>query len=182
MLSHCFCCRMGGQRFVQVLWHECGHWIAQCRSQCAVTGICPIRFNACFEYIYTCSRLFMFMLSSHILCLLCRHRCYLSHAFLSHPVLTSLQLRVVFFLPAHLHSLIILMYIRLCRLDHIPFPGMRKSLSNQISVFAHPNKSNKFLFTVSILNYHVWLLLLLIFLWQLELILLLPLLLLLLLQ
>ena len=116
---------MGGQRFVQVLWHECGRQITQHRSQCAVTGICPIRFNACFKYIYTCSRLFMFTLSSHILHSLGRHRCYLSHAFLSHPVLTSLRLRVVFFLPAHPHSLI-LMYIRLRQLDHVPFLAATK--------------------------------------------------------
>ena len=84
----------------------------------------------------------MFTLSSHILRSLGRHRCYLSHAFLSHPALASLRLRVVFFLPAHPHSLI-LMYIRLRRLDHIPFPGVRKSVSDQISVFAHLNESNK---------------------------------------
>ena len=84
----------------------------------------------------------MFTFSSHILRSLGRHCCYLSHAFLSHPVLTSLQLRVVFFLPAHPHSLI-LMYICLRRLDHVPFLGMRKSVSDQISVFAHPNGSNK---------------------------------------
>ena len=84
----------------------------------------------------------MFMLSSHILHSLGRHRCYLSHAFLSHPALTSLRLRVVFFLPAHLHSLN-LMYIRLHQLDHVPFPGVQKSVSDQISVFAHPNESNK---------------------------------------
>jgi hypothetical protein len=77
-----------------------GRRIAQRRSRCAVTGICPIRFSACFEYIYTCSRLFMFTLSSHILRSLGRHHCYLSHAFLSHPALASLRLRVVFFLQA----------------------------------------------------------------------------------
>ena len=119
-----------------------GCQIAQHRSQCVVTGISPIQFSACFEYIYTCSRLFMFTLSSHILLSLGRHRCYLSHTFLSHPVLASLWLWVVSFLPAHPHSLI-LMYICLCQLDHVPFSGMRKSVSNQISVFAHPNESNK---------------------------------------
>ena len=44
-----------------------GRRIAQRRSRCAVTGICPIRFSACFEYIYACSRLLMFTLFSHIL-------------------------------------------------------------------------------------------------------------------
>ena len=45
-------------------------WVVrlQHRSQCVVTGICPIQFSACFKYIYICSRLFMFMLSFHILC------------------------------------------------------------------------------------------------------------------
>ena len=84
----------------------------------------------------------MFTLSSHILRSLGRHRCYLSHAFLSHPALASLRLQVVFFLPTHPHSLA-LMYIGLRRLDHVPFPGVRKSVSDQISLFAHPNESNK---------------------------------------
>ena len=76
-----------------------GRWITQHRSRCAVTRIFPIQF--CLFRVYnTCSRLFMFTLSSHILCSLGRHHCYLSYAFLSHPALTSLRLQVVFLLQA----------------------------------------------------------------------------------
>ena len=45
-----------------------------------------------------------------------------------------------FFPPIHIPSL---MYIRLRRLDHVAFLGMQKSVSDQISVFAHLNESKQ---------------------------------------
>ena len=73
---------MDGQWFVQVLWHEC------------VSLDCTVHIPMCsywdsphlawcpFEYIYTCSALFMFTLSSHILCSLVFDRESVSHIFL----------------------------------------------------------------------------------------------------
>src|SRR6266481_5997091 len=64
------------------------------------------------------------------------------HAFLSHPALASLRLRVVF--SSHPSAFPLLMYIRLRRLDHVPFPGVRTSVGDQIPRICSPrNESNK---------------------------------------